>query len=78
MLSTKKWAELKDGYGLEEIPKSLRHELTCHLCGRNWPGKLYTTQPLPHSSNLRQYQKEIDNLRNHCYCRYHAEQMFSD
>lgn len=78
-LSAKKWAELKDGWGLTEVPKELRKEFICCMCGRDWPGtKLYVNGPALRYTNLREYQEALSGIRNHCYCRYHAEQMFKD
>ncbi len=75
-LSTKRWKELKNGYGLEEVPRGLR--MICCMCTRSWPGKLYTNQPIGHWTTQREYQREIDQIRDNCYCRHHAEQMFAE
>ena len=32
-MSPKKWEELKEGWGLDEVPHPLREEVGCCMCG---------------------------------------------
>lgn len=72
------WKEIKEGYGLEEIPKPLASEFCCTICHAT-AGKLYTNQRLPDAGSPTAYMKQVAQFpRHHVYCRYHAEQMFKD
>lgn len=82
-LTPKQWKEAKEGFGLEELPKELRRDFQCYMCGTNHPGKLYTDRQIElgyTDGTMKDYKKKSDarddRLRQNCYCRYHAEQMF--
>ena len=75
-LTTKQWKEVKDGFGLEEVPKTLQKEFVCCMCMRPTNCKLYTDRPLPNATNLRKYQEQCEQIRQNCFCHYHAEEMF--
>lgn len=83
MLTKKEWAEAKEGFGLVELPKEMRHNFCCYMCGYDSKGKLWTDQAISvgkTDGSLRDYQRKYqimeDRLRHNCYCRYHAESMF--
>ena len=82
-LTVKQWKEAKEGFGLEELPKELRREFQCAMCGYDSRGKLWTDQAVSirdTDGTLKDYQRKQraleDLLRSNCYCRYHAESMF--
>lgn len=72
-LTPRQWKEAVEGFGLEKVPKHLRKELCCHMCGTNHPGSLWTDRPIFNDANVN---RVIDALHGNCFCRYHAEQMF--
>jgi hypothetical protein len=73
------WEEIKEGFGLEEVPAAIKREVQCCMCMRP-PGnsKLYTDQSLRSNGTISGYNKMVDGLRDRCFCRYHAEQFFKE
>lgn len=68
------WKDLKDAWGLEEIPRELRRVYCCSMCGETSPNtKLYTNRP---PKIDRRGARAYD--RNWIFCRYHAEAMYAD
>lgn len=78
-LTDKQWRDLKEGWGLEEVPKTLRREMVCCICAVDHPrDKLYTDRPIGPYATTHEYRLQIDKMRPNCYCRFHAERMFSE
>lgn len=73
-----KWEEIKEGYGLEEVPSELRKEFICCLCGFDYPrDKLYTDRPVGRYQTVNEYRQHVEKMRGNCYCRMHAERFFA-
>lgn len=75
-LTASQWAAVKDGWGLEEVPPQFRRELCCCYCmaSDSGRGKLYTDRGLGFRySTTRELRQLLDDVRQHCYCRHHAE-----
>lgn len=80
-MSPKKWEELKEGWGLDEVPHPLREEVGCCMCGDvESKCKLYSEfiGLYNNSGTVREIQIAIDRIRPNCFCRFHAEEMFKE
>lgn len=71
------WKELKEGWGLEPLPKELQKEFVCCMCNHPTKSKLYTTIPLLYSTT-KEYKQRLVQLVNHCFCKDHAIQYYKD
>lgn len=59
-----KWEEIKEGYGLEEVPSELRKEFICCLCGVDYPrDKLYTDRPIGQYQTVNEYRQHVEKMR---------------
>jgi len=68
------WKDIKDGYGLQEVPDSYRRDCMCIICSVDHRNKkLYTTEPLAYDGTTRGFTRMLDKIRTNCYCRIHAE-----
>lgn len=81
---TTPWEEIKDGWGLVQIPHDLKKELCCCMCNRPnrvlWTDQSTTivydcTKP---GSYQRARRALLEKLRNRTFCKYHAKQYFGD
>lgn len=80
-LSAKKWKELKEGWGLEEVPAELRNQVACCMCGDDSAherDKLYTDVGIPHNASIKKYRERLAQMAQNCFCRFHAEKTFGD
>ena len=69
------WEEIKDGYGLQEIPLIVAREACCAECLAPGTGsrKLYTDQRPPTTSrDLTQF------IRSRIWCKVHAQWLFEE
>lgn len=79
MISTKRWQEIRDGYGLIEVPAELRQDLGCCMCSGEYAnrGKLYTPNSVKYGT-IKESKRVLNQIRNDCYCRTHAIFMYDD
>lgn len=73
------WEEMKDGYGIGEVPKELAANLVCIMCGRKTRCKLYTDQAEPDRvSSTKLYQMKLQEFSKRIWCKDHAIEWFKD
>lgn len=69
------WAEIKDGYGFQEVPKIIN--ACCQICG-DTRCKLYTTESLIHDNTANKVRILHEKIRLNSWCRVCAEHHFGD
>lgn len=78
------WKELKNGWGLEQIPRDIAKNLQCCMCGST--RVLYTNENIELSANAHlsteryrvECAKRLERLRNYTFCKTHAIAYYKD
>lgn len=74
------WQQIKNGWGLEEVPKQYAQQLCCswshHELAPN--AKLYTDQSLRTDGTVRGIDRMLELIRPRIFCKHHARLFFGD
>lgn len=72
------WRRVKEGWGLERIPRELG-DGTCTIPGPHTGREaLYTTAPLPTSQSPKIYDRQMEEIRRTTLCRHHALWLYGE
>jgi hypothetical protein len=78
---SKSWAQIKEGFGIEEIPAELygNGAMTCVHCGPEFKNmKLYTTKSIVSDGTAAGHRRVIDAVRLDAMCKTHAMWLYGE